>query len=157
MTSEPNRSAWPLVRTVGVLQLKLILDAARDLVLAPLALVAAAIDLALLRRRKPRLLRSVLRLGARSDRWIDVWSGGEELPASGESVDRLLERIEDIVRDPQSGARRARVLKRWAELHIARARRRAASPKAEDRASDDGLQGSPPGDLPPRARDSRGR
>ena len=35
--------------------------------------------------------------------------------------------VEDIVRDPQSGARRARVLKRWANRQLIRARRAAES------------------------------
>lgn len=128
--TEPNRSAWPLIRAVGALQLKLLLDTVRDLALAPLALVAAAIDLALLRQREPELFRAVLRMGARSDRWIDVWSGGGETPAAHENVDSLLEKVERVVRDPQAGARRARVLKRWAERQLARARSRVATPAA---------------------------
>lgn len=127
MTPEPKRPAGPLIRAVAVLQLKLLLDAARDLALAPLALAAAAVDLALLRRQEPRFLRAVLRIGARSDRWIDVWSGGEEVRTPHENVDRLLERVEQVVRDPQTGARRARVLKRWAERQLARARQRATA------------------------------
>ena len=39
---------------------------------------------------------------------------------------RTLSRVEEVVRDPQTGARRARVLKRWAERQMARARKRAA-------------------------------
>ena len=46
---------------------------------------------------------------------------------SRESVDALLFRVEEVVRDPQTGARRARVLRRWAERQIARARQRAVS------------------------------
>ncbi len=42
-----------------------------------------------------------------------------------ENVDTLLARVEEVVRDPQTGARRARVLKRWAERQMARARQRA--------------------------------
>jgi len=131
MTPEPRRPAWPLIRAVAVLQLKLLLDALRDLSLAPLALVAAVADLVLLRRREPTLFRAVLRLGARSDRWIDVWSGGGEPPATRENVDSLLAKVEDIVRDPQLGARRARVLKRWAERQLARARARAAQERLQ--------------------------
>ncbi len=128
MTPEPNRPAWPLIRAALVLQLKLLLDTARDLALAPLALAAAVADLALLRQREPTLFRTVLRMGARSDRWIDLWSGGEDMPASHANVDSLLATVEDVVRDPQSGARRARVLKRWAERQLARARSRASMP-----------------------------
>lgn len=125
-TSSPQ-NAWGLVRAVAVLQLKLLLDALRDLALSPLALVAAAIDLAMLKRQPPRYFRAVLRLGHRSDHWIDVWSGGRDEDAPPhENVDALLAHIEEAVRDPQTGARRARVLKRWAERQVARAGRNAA-------------------------------
>jgi hypothetical protein len=128
MNTGSTNGAGPLLRAVATLQFKLLLDTLRDLALSPLALVAALVDLSLLKRQSPRYFRAVLRLGARSDRWIDVWSGGEEehVP-SRESVDALLSRVEEVVRDPQTGARRARVLKRWAERQIARARQRAAS------------------------------
>jgi len=128
MNTGSTNGAGPLLRAVATLQFKLLLDTLRDLALSPLALVAALVDLFLLKRQAPRYFRAVLRLGARSDRWIDVWSGGEEehVP-SRESVDALLFRVEEVVRDPQTGARRARVLKRWAERQIARARQRAVS------------------------------
>jgi hypothetical protein len=128
MNNGSTNGAGPLLRAVATLQLKLLLDALRDLVLSPLSLAATLVDLVLVKRQSPRYFRAVLRLGARSDRWIDVWSGGEEdhVP-SRESVDALLFRVEEVVRDPQSGARRARVLKRWAERQIARARQRAAT------------------------------
>lgn len=128
MNTGSTNGAGPLLRAVAALQFKLLLDTLRDLALSPLALFAALVDLVLLKRQTPRYFRAVLRLGARSDRWIDVWSGGEEehVP-SRESVDALLLRVEEVVRDPQTGARRARVLKRWAERQIARARQRAAS------------------------------
>jgi len=127
MNTESTNNAGTLVRAVAMLQLKLLLDTLRDLALSPLALAAALVDLAMLKQQRPRYFRAVLRFGARSDRWIDVWSGGEEeyVPAR-ESVDALLVRVEEVVRDPQAGARRARVLKRWAERQVARARQRAA-------------------------------
>ncbi len=122
MNTGSTNGAASLLRAVGTLHIKLVLDALRDLVLSPLSLAATLVDLLLLKRQPPRYLRAVLRLGARSDRWIDVWSGGEEehVP-SRESVDALLSRVEEVVRDPQTGARRARVLKRWAERQLARA------------------------------------
>jgi hypothetical protein len=125
-TSSPQ-PAWSLIRAAAILQLKLLLDALRDLALSPLALAAAAIDLAMLKRQPPRYFRAVLRLGHRSDHWIDVWSGGRDEDAPPhENVDALLAHIEEAVRDPQTGARRARILKRWAERQVARAGRNAA-------------------------------
>jgi hypothetical protein len=126
MDTEHKRDATALIKAVAVLQLKVLLGAARDLVVGPTALVAALVDLVFLKRQPPRFFRSVLRFGERSDGWIDVWSHGrypEEAPR--ENVDALLARVEEVVRDPQTGARRARVLKRWAERQVARARQRA--------------------------------
>jgi hypothetical protein len=136
MNTRSTNGAGPLLRAMATLQLKLLLDALRDLVLSPLSLAATLLDLMLLKRQSPRYFRAVLRLGARSDRWIDVWSGGEDdhVP-SRESVDALLVHVEEVVRDPQSGARRARVLKRWAERQITRARQRAATQAAARSAS----------------------
>jgi hypothetical protein len=123
----PKGGANGLVRSVALLQVKLLLDALRDIALSPLSLAAALIDLLRIHRHPPRFYRSVLRLGEKTDGWIDLWSGARD--ASGaprENVDRLLERVEEIVRDPHVGARRARVLKRWAERQVTRARQRAA-------------------------------
>lgn len=127
MDSEHKRTAIGLIKAVGILQLKVLLGAARDLVIGPLALVAALADLVFLKQREPQLFRTVLRFGEHSDAWIDVWSHGRgEHAPPRENVDALLARVEEVVRDPQTGARRARVLKRWAERQMARARQRAA-------------------------------
>jgi hypothetical protein len=127
MNDQHKRTATALIKAVVLLQLKVLLGAARDLVLGPTALVAALMDLALLKVQEPRLFRAVLRFGERSDAWIDVWSHGRRPDeAARENVEALLARVEEVVRDPQTGARRARVLKRWAERQVARARQRAA-------------------------------
>jgi hypothetical protein len=127
MNPDTKRKAAPLIRAVALLQLKLLLGAGRDLLLSPLTLVAALFDVLQLERQEPRHLRQVLRFGERMDEWIDVWSGArdEEAPPR-ENVDALLARVEEVVRDPQTGARKARVLKRWAERQVARARKQAA-------------------------------
>lgn len=127
MNPQPTRAAGALIKAVAFLQLKLLLDAARDLVLSPLALVAELVDLLLLKWREPHLFRAVLRIGEHTDVWIDVWSGGRDAPTPPrENVNALLARVEEVVRDPRTGARRARVLKRWAERQVARARQHPA-------------------------------
>jgi hypothetical protein len=128
MDPKPPRSeADALIRAVALLQVKLLLDALRDIALSPLTLGAALIDLVRIKRHPPAFFRTVLRFGEKTDGWIDLWSGASAT-ATGrrENVDTLLERVEEIVRDPKVGARRARVLRRWAERHVARARQRAA-------------------------------
>jgi hypothetical protein len=128
MDEQHKRTATTLIKEVAILQLKVLLGAARDLALGPTAIVAAFFDLLLMKQQEPRLFRMVLRFGEKSDRWIDVWSGGrhpEEDPH--ENVDALIARVEDVVRDPERGARQARVLRRWADRQVKRAKRRAAA------------------------------
>ena len=125
MDEQHKRTATQLIKDVAILQLKVLLGAARDLALGPTAIVAAVFDLVLMKQQEPQFFRMVLRFGEKSDRWIDVWSGGRDDESPRENVEALLGRIEEAVRDPQSGARRARVLRRWAERQIARTRQRA--------------------------------
>jgi hypothetical protein len=114
-----------LIRDVLVLQVKLLLGAARDLALTPITLSAAALDLINSRRQPPRYFHWILRLAERSERWIDTWSAGrQDDEPQRRNVDALLNSVEEIVRDPKVGAYRARVLKRWAERQVARARQR---------------------------------
>jgi hypothetical protein len=129
MTDEHAGHRTALIRGVLMLAPKLLLGAGRDLVLIPLAVTAAALDLAMLRQQSPRHFRRVLQLGEHTDRWIDMWSGARD-PQEGqrENVDALLARVEQVVRDPQTGARKARILKRWAERQVSRARKQAAHP-----------------------------
>jgi hypothetical protein len=126
MSNEPTRKPGPLIRAVALLQLKLLLNAGRDLVLIPLALVAALIDLIQLKKHEPQYFRQVLRVGEHSDRWIDMWySNHDAKEEPRENVDALLSRVEEVVRDREKGARQARVLKRWTERQLARAKQRA--------------------------------
>ena len=120
-----------LIRDVVLLQFKLLLGAARDLALTPVTLGAALLDLILSKRQPPRYFHQVLRLGERSDHWIGVWSAAhrDESPQRG-NVDALLASVEEVVRDPKVGAYRARVLKRWAERQVTRARKRIGSDAA---------------------------
>jgi hypothetical protein len=123
MNQETKRKAGPLIRAVVILQLKLLLGAGRDLVLIPIALFAALWDLMRLKAQEPRHFRQVLSIGEHSDRWIDIWYANHDQKGEPrENVDALLTRVEGVVRDPQRGARQARVLKRWAERQITRAR-----------------------------------
>jgi hypothetical protein len=128
MESEHKQTAVGLIKAVAILQLKVLLGAARDLAVGPTAIAAALADLVLMKQQKPRFFAMVLRFGELSDRYIDVWSGARDPDEDPrENVDALIARVETVVRDPEVGARQARVLRRWAERQAARAKRRAAA------------------------------
>ncbi|MGH8122484.1 MAG: hypothetical protein ACREPT_06900 [Rudaea sp.] len=126
MNTQTKRAAWPLIKAVALLQLKLLVGAVRDLALSPITLAAAVLDLLLLKSQEPRFFRGTLRIGERTEDWIDLWSHARDADAAPrENFEALLARVEEVVRDPQTGARRARVLKRWAERQAVRAKQRA--------------------------------
>jgi hypothetical protein len=119
MEAESKRKAVSLVKSVALMQLKLLLGAARDLALSPITLAAAAIDLIRIKTHEPEYFRRTMKIGERTEEWIDLWSAarGPGEP-SRENIDALLAHLEQAVRDPKTGARRARVLKRWAERQV---------------------------------------
>lgn len=95
-------------------QVKLIVDAVRDVLLVPVAFTAAGIDAMLMRWRQPSLFYRVLQIGERSERLIDLWSVlYQRVGPPPERVDAMLDQVEAAVRDPAYGKHRAKVLKRW--------------------------------------------
>ncbi len=108
-----------VLRDFAIFQFKLLLDAAKDGILATLSVGALVIDLLSGGGRRPRLFYSVLALSERFDLWLNL-SGAvsrletEELDdeglfgASEAGSDSLLGRIEEIVRggdEPRSRRR----------------------------------------------------
>ncbi|MGE4070755.1 MAG: hypothetical protein AB7E72_06225 [Lysobacterales bacterium] len=125
MDTDSAKHSNTIVRDVLILQCKLLVEALRDVVLSPIALGAAMLDLAMSKQQPPRYFRQVLNWGKRSDEWIDPWSAAEKAGGKGQDgLNALLAQVEVAVSDPAQGARRARVLKRWAERQLTRARRR---------------------------------
>jgi len=88
-----------LVREAAVLQFKLLVDGLRDAALIPLSLAAAAIGLARGGADADREFRRVIKLGRRSERWINLF--GHQTPLHrdypGGSLDSLLDRVETVV------------------------------------------------------------
>lgn len=124
--SEDPRGAGQLLADLLRFQVKLLVDAARDLILVPLTFGAALLDLLLSRGRRPRYFYALLALGERSERLIDLWSVlYERMGPAAHNVDQVMDQIENAIRDPAQGKRRARVLKRWLERRI---RRQAVAP-----------------------------
>ncbi len=93
-----------LVRDAIVLQLKLVVDGLRDAALIPLALVATALGLMRGGEDADREFQRVIKLGRRSERWINLF-GHETHPRRsrpGGSLDQLLERVEAVVLEQHS-------------------------------------------------------
>lgn len=99
---KPNEDRWRTFKDVLLFQGKLLLDGVRDLVLSPVSIVAALIDLAVPGDDRGRRFYSVLRLGRRTEEWIDLFSAADrhdtDVPLKG--IDAAVEALEAVVRDP---------------------------------------------------------
>jgi hypothetical protein len=90
-----------LIRKTAVLQIKLLVDGLRDAILIPLSLVAALIGVMRGGTDCDREFRRVIKLGRRSERWIDLFGHQRPLgknPTEG-SMDSILEQVENVVID----------------------------------------------------------
>jgi hypothetical protein len=103
LTTAPNRLG--LIRDIGVFQLKLAIDAMRDLLISPISIVAGLVDLITGGKNPGRHFYSVLIAGHLSEKWINLF--GQEDRAVPETpvmtnrdsvtVDAIIDRIEKLV------------------------------------------------------------
>lgn len=99
MTEASRNPRIDLVRKAAVFQLKLVADGLRDALLIPVSLIAALVGL-IRGGDDPELeFRRVLKMGRRSERWINLF--GHERPlgrsVSTGSMDAILEQVESAV------------------------------------------------------------
>ena len=88
-----------LFREAAVFQVKLLMDGLRDAILIPISLVAALIGLFRGGSDCDREYRRVIKLGRRSERWINLFGNQRPLGRSGTtgSLDSILEQVESTV------------------------------------------------------------
>ncbi len=99
---------WTLIRDVAVLQVKLLVDGARDLVLVPASLIAGIVSLVKSRDGKPGpQFYTLIGVGKQSERWINLFGAFENAPAEvveknhfGDAdIDEIVSRMESFVVD----------------------------------------------------------
>lgn len=99
---------WTLIRDVAVLQLKLIVDGFRDLVLLPASLIAGIVSLVRSNngRPGPQFYR-LLALGRQTEHWINLFAAVDNAPAEARmdssfaetDLDAIVARMENFVVD----------------------------------------------------------
>jgi hypothetical protein len=102
-----EHSRIDLARDALLLQGKLLIDGLRDLVLVPVSIVAALIDLLSGEQPAGRRFYNVVQLGRRSEHWINLFGAAERSPhenrwdhdAETVKLDDLVEQVEKVVKD----------------------------------------------------------
>ncbi len=79
---------WTLVRDIGVLQAKLVVDGLRDLLLVPASLIAGLMSLLSADPQRPGpYFYQLLNLGKQSEQWINLFGALQNAPADLRQVD----------------------------------------------------------------------
>lgn len=104
---EATPDRWTLIRDVLVLQIKLVVDWLRDVILVPVSLIVGIVSLITSRSdgEGGNEFYELLRMGRRTERWIDLFGAAERVygPATAqeqfpaESIDELVNRVESFV------------------------------------------------------------
>lgn len=106
--TEPNVERWTLLRDIAVLQVKLIVDGVRDLLLVPLSLIAGIVSLVSGRDGEHgSKFYQLLVFGKQTERWINLFGAVENAPEKIEQVepftsgniDELVGKFESFVVD----------------------------------------------------------
>jgi len=106
METGPER--WTMLRDLGVLQIKLIVDGLRDIVLVPLSLVAGVISIASGKDGRPGPeFYHLLACGKQSEVWINLFGAVKNAPEEMEQtipfrdkdIDDIVGRLESFVVD----------------------------------------------------------
>jgi len=104
----PHSPQWTLIRDLAVLQVKLLVDGFRDLVLLPASIIAAIISISRSKNGHPGPeFYKLLVLGKRSEHFINLFGALRNAPAdidpqdlgSGAEMDDIVSRVESFVVD----------------------------------------------------------
>jgi len=99
---------WTLLRDIGVLQVKLIVDGLRDLILVPASLIAGTASFVTAKDGRPGMqFYRLLHFGKQSERWINLFGAEQNSPEPIEpvesfgdgNIDEIVRRVESLVVD----------------------------------------------------------
>jgi len=109
MNNTNQSPRFSLIRETVILQLKLLADGIRDAILIPLSLLAALIGLVEGGKNCDEKFRRVIKLGRRSERWINLFGQQTPLDVShpAGSIDAILNQVESVVLDQYRKGRTA--------------------------------------------------
>ena len=105
---EAGVERWTMLRDLGVLQVKLVVDGLRDIVLVPLSLVAGVISIASSKDGRPGpQFYQLLAWGKQSEVWINLFGAGnnspekieQPMPFGDRDIDDIVGRLESFVVD----------------------------------------------------------
>jgi hypothetical protein len=102
--TRPLVSRWVILRDLVIFQVKLFLDGMFDVVLSPVAVVAAVFEFVFGGPRRGRVFYAILRIGEKVDLWLNLYGASRRADADGlfggsrAGSDSLLGEVEQLLR-----------------------------------------------------------
>lgn len=105
--SAQSPGRWMLIRDVAVLQVKLVFDSLRDLLLVPVSIIAAIVSIVKGGDKPGPQFYDLMHLGKESEKWINLFGAAEHGRPStavsdrfaGRDIDAMVSRVEAFVVD----------------------------------------------------------
>jgi hypothetical protein len=107
-TDEQRPPVWTLIRDIAVLQVKLIVDGLRDVILVPASLIAGIVSLSKTKDGQPGPeFYTLVSVGKQSERWINLFGAIRNAPPEvveenrfgTADIDDIVSRVETFVVD----------------------------------------------------------
>jgi len=107
---EPEITRWALIRDIFVFQVKLSMDAIRDLLLSPASIICGLIDILKGHSQSQSYFHKLMDFGHQSDLWLNLFGNRNKnaesvnLPSSQKtkadvSVDQLFSQVESLLKE----------------------------------------------------------
>ncbi len=107
---KPENIRWALIRDVFIFQIKLAMDAMRDLLLSPVSIICGIIDIIKGDSPSQSYFHKLMSLGQQTDSWLNLFGNHNKTSENSNfnnnketkvdtSVDHLFSQVESILRD----------------------------------------------------------
>jgi hypothetical protein len=104
---DPAPDRWTLIRDIAVLQVKLVVDGFRDLLLVPISIIAGAVSLVKGGERPAPHFYDLMRVGKQSENWINLFGAADHAQGpdpyddrfAGQDIDSMVRKVEAFVVD----------------------------------------------------------
>jgi hypothetical protein len=135
--SEKERK--PLIRQAIIFQLKLGLDALRDILMSPVSIILVITDIVMANNHQQSYFIRLMRLGKKSDHWINLF--GVELAnpedqdnevASDSNVDDWFTKIEEVIKEQQVDGKLSQSGKEKLQKYFRRINQSTDKPKGKE-------------------------
>jgi len=92
-----GQNIWPQIRQLLIFQVKLYVDALRDLLMSPVSIVVVIIDLVQDKKGDEALFESLLRFGRKTEKFINLFNQHDVQAEDIEDIESIIDKVEDSV------------------------------------------------------------